>query len=108
MSKNIEVYEEPVPATKKISHRTDKLKAGEENRIVFESLYWTRSKRHVTNSEQLNSERRRIRCVENVKVWRQSWGCFCVDTVLHVSLSTDFANAHTESSDMPKYEGFTT
>ena len=32
ISNNIEVYEEPVPRTKKIPHRAIKFKAGEENR----------------------------------------------------------------------------
>ena len=31
---NIEIYEKPVPRTKKISHHTAKFKAGQENRIV--------------------------------------------------------------------------
>ena len=38
LSNNIEVYEEPVPWTKKIIHRAVKFEAGEENRIVNESL----------------------------------------------------------------------
>ena len=36
---NIKVYEEPVPRTKNIPHREVKFEAGEENRIVYESLY---------------------------------------------------------------------
>ena len=36
---NIEVYEEPVPWTKKMPHCPVKFKASEENRIVYESLY---------------------------------------------------------------------
>ena len=38
ISKNIEVYEESVPRTKKIIQRGVNFKAGEENRIVYESL----------------------------------------------------------------------
>ena len=36
---NIEIYEKPVPLTKKIPHRAVKLEVGEENRIMYESLY---------------------------------------------------------------------
>ena len=39
-SNGIQVYEEPVPWTKKIPHRAVKFEAGEENRVVYESLYW--------------------------------------------------------------------
>ena len=38
ISNNIEVYEAPVPLTKKLSHCAVKFKAGEENRILHESL----------------------------------------------------------------------
>ena len=36
---NIRNYDEPLPRTKKILHRAVKFEAGEENRIIFESLY---------------------------------------------------------------------
>ena len=39
ISNNIELYEEPVPRTKKIPHRAFTFEASEENRIVYESLY---------------------------------------------------------------------
>ena len=39
-SNNIEVDEEPVSQLKKIPHCAVKYEAGEENRIVYESLYW--------------------------------------------------------------------
>ena len=35
---NIEVYEESVPQTKKIPHRAVEFQAGEENRILKDSL----------------------------------------------------------------------
>ena len=38
-SNNIEVYEEPVPRTKKHSHDIVKFEAGEQNRTVYEKLY---------------------------------------------------------------------
>ena len=38
ISNNIEVYEEPVPWTNKIPHCAVEFEAGEENRIVHESL----------------------------------------------------------------------
>ena len=41
ISNKIEVYEEPVPRTKKISHCAVKVEAGEENRILNECLYWS-------------------------------------------------------------------
>ena len=37
---SIEVYEDSVLRTKKILHHAIKFMAGEENRIVYESLYW--------------------------------------------------------------------
>ena len=40
ISNNIEVYKDPVPRAKKIPYGADKLEAREENRIVYESLYW--------------------------------------------------------------------
>ena len=36
---NIEVYNEPVPRTKKPSYAAVKFEVGEEDRIVYESLY---------------------------------------------------------------------
>ena len=36
---NIEVYDEPVPRSGKIPHRSAKFQASEENRIEYESLY---------------------------------------------------------------------
>ena len=36
---NIEVYEEPVPRTKKIPHCAVRFEAGEENSIIHECLY---------------------------------------------------------------------
>ena len=38
ISNNIKVYEKPVPRTKKIPHYAVEFEAGEENRIVYESL----------------------------------------------------------------------
>ena len=39
MLNDIEAYEESVPWTKKIPLRAVKFEAGEENRIVYESLF---------------------------------------------------------------------
>ena len=39
ISNNIEVYEEPMPRTKKIPHCVVKFEAGEANRIVQENVY---------------------------------------------------------------------
>ena len=39
ISNNVKVYEESVPRTMKISHCAVKFEAGEENRIIYESLY---------------------------------------------------------------------
>ena len=44
VSNNIEVYEEPVPRAKKTPHCAANFEAGEENRIVYESLSWMISK----------------------------------------------------------------
>ena len=48
ISNNIEVYENPVARTKKILHYAAKFEAGEEKRIVHESLY--------VNSGELSSD----------------------------------------------------
>ena len=40
ISNNTEVYEEPVPRAKKMPHCAVNFEAGEENRIVYKSLYW--------------------------------------------------------------------
>ena len=40
ISKKFVVCEEPVPRTKEISHCAVEFETGEENRIVYERLYW--------------------------------------------------------------------
>ena len=40
ISNSTEVYEEPVTRTEKIPHYAVTFEAGEENKIVYESLYW--------------------------------------------------------------------
>ena len=41
---NIDVYEDPEPRTRKFTHCAVKFEAGEENRIVIESLYCVNDK----------------------------------------------------------------
>ena len=43
ISNNIEVYKEQVLRTKKIPYRAVKFEAGEENRIIHESLHWMKT-----------------------------------------------------------------
>ena len=50
VSNNIVVYEEPVSRAKKMPQCAVKFEAGEENRIVYESLFCSYHKKNKTNT----------------------------------------------------------